>query len=651
MKKIVLLVVLVPFVILLPQEKYFIYFKDKGEGTSLIKSSPGYHQALKKISPRALARRQKVMNGDSLITFEDLPLNESYISQLKSVGIKIVNKLDWFNAVSAYLDNNLKNRTEHLPFVEKIVPVKVLTFRDDQPENNNLVKRGSTAEQSYGNSYEQLALSDVPIVHSKGITGNGIIIGMLDTGFNWKYHDALKNSDVLAEYDYVFHDSVTANQSVDVPGQDSHGTFVFSVIGGYKDSMLIGSSFGSSFILAKTEDIRSETHIEEDNYAAALEWMENLGVDVTSSSLGYNEFTSGTSYTYADMNGHTTIVTRAAELAFQRGVVTITAAGNEGVSKWYHIIAPADGYNTIAVGAVYADNQVAIFSSRGPTYDGRIKPDVVTMGVDVYGASTNGTDLYTYGNGTSSATPIAGGIAGLLLSAFPHLSNVQVRDIFHETADNSEEPDNDRGYGLLSAAKAISFPNLQNVNGNYLIHKAFIDSFSVTDVRLYYSTDNTNFNKIQMNSENNYAFRTQLPAFSLDQEVNFYFTFKDENGNIHRDPEGRNYKIQYGNMRVSLNIALAPPADYVLSHNYPNPFNSYTTINFISHGNLPAELVIYDALGRKVKTLFKGIAFSGTNRSIWDGTTDLGYAAASGIYFYTLNLNGNLYTSKMVYLK
>jgi serine protease AprX len=651
MKKIVLVVILFPFVVILPQEKYFIYFKDKGKNVSLLKSSPDYSRALEKISPRALARRQKVMNSDSLVTFEDLPVDEKYISQLKSIGVKIVNELDWFNAVSAYLDENLRNQAAKLPFVKKIVPVKVLSFRNSQPLYNRLAKSGNAAEQDYGNSYDQLALSDIPLVQSKGITGSGIIIGVLDTGFDWKFHEALKNADVLDEYDFVFHDSVTANQSQDVPGQDSHGTYVFSVISGYKDSILIGASYGSSFILAKTEDIRSETHVEEDNYAAALEWMENLGVDVTSSSLGYNEFTSGTSYTYADMNGHTTIVTQAAELAFQRGVVTITAAGNEGNKSWYYIIAPADGYNTIAVGAVYFDNIIVPFSSRGPTYDGRIKPDVVAMGVDVYGASRNGINLYTYGSGTSSATPIAGGIAGLLLSAFPYLSNVQVRDIFHETSDNAENPNNERGYGLLSAAKAISFPNLQNINGDYVIHKAFIDSFSVIDAKLHYSTDNSNFTDIDLNAENAYAFKAPLPAFSLNQEVNFYFTFTDENGTVHRDPDGRNYKMRYGDMNISLNIDLSSPADYVLSHNYPNPFNSYTSINFVSAGNFPAELIIFDALGRKVKTLFHGTAIAGTNRTTWNGWTDSGYEAASGIYFYTLNLNGNLYTGKMVYLK
>ena len=651
MKKFIFLFILIPFTLSLAQDKYFIYFTDKGPDASLQKTSLSYKEAFKKISPRALERREKVMNKNSVITFEDLPVYKNYISELISQGIKIENKLDWFNAVSAYLTNDMKGEVEKLPFVQKVEPVKILKFSDDEVKESRLRKIAGADELNYGNSYAQLQLSDVPVVHSEGITGDGIIIGVLDTGFDWKEHDALKNINVLAEYDFVFHDSVTANQSNDVPGQDSHGTFVFSVIGGYKDSVLIGAAYGASFILAKTEDTRSETHIEEDNYAAALEWMENMGVDVTSSSLGYNQFDPGNfSYTYEDMNGKTTIVTKAAELAFQRGVVTITAAGNEGNKPWYYIIAPADGFKTMAVGAVYEDNTLASFSSRGPTYDGRIKPDVLAMGVDVYGASRNGSNLYTYGNGTSAATPIAGGIAALLLSAYPHLTNEQVRNIFHETSDNSEFPDNDRGYGLVSAAKAISFPNLQELNGNYILNKAFLDSFTVSDVQLHYSTDNVNFEDMNMDTRNAYSFKVQLPSFYTLQQVDFYFTYKDQAGNSHRDPEDKNYKFQYGDLFISLNLALRS-VNYTLSHNYPNPFNSTTAIDFVSEGNFPAELSIYDALGRKVKTLFKGTTRKGINHSVWNGKTDSGNEVASGMYIYMLNINGSLYSKKMIYLK
>ncbi len=652
MKKFIFLLLIIPFVHLHSQDKYFIYFRDKGSEASLSKSSLTYREALNNLSPHAIERRKKVMNPDSIITFEDLPVNPDYIEELNSLGIKIVNKLSWFNSVSACLTDVQKKQALSLPFVKSIVPVKVLSFQDDVMKNAGLPKSSGFDKTDYGISYEQLALSDVPVVHSKGIDGSGIIIGVLDSGFHWKFHNAFKNTRVLNEYDFVFGDSVTENQSQDVPGQDSHGTFVFSVIGGYQDSTLIGAAYGSSFLLAKTENIASETHTEEDNYAAALIWMERQGVDVTSSSLGYNTFDSGNSYTYADMDGKTTIVTKAAEMAFRRGVVTITAAGNEGSTQWYYILAPADGVKTMAVGAVYYDNMVASFSSRGPTYDGRIKPDVVTLGVDVYGASTNGSDLYTYGTGTSSATPIAGGIAALLLSAYPHLTNEQVRSIFHESSDNAGNPDNDRGYGLLSASKAISFPNLQLVNNNYMLHKAFIDTFSVSNVVLHYSTDNTNYDELNMTAENDYSFQRQLPYFVFGQEVGFYFTYDDNTGNAHRDPVDKIYKLQYGDLFVSLNIALSHfPADYILINNYPNPFNSFTTIDYVAEGNFPAELTIYDAVGRKVKTLYKGISHLGVNHNSWDGISDQGFEAASGIYIYTLNLNGKFYTRKMVYLK
>ena len=654
MKKLIIIFLFIPITIPLCQGKYFIYFKDKGPINSFQKSSPAYQKALRLLSHHAIERREKVMNSDSLITFEDIPLYADYIEQLLHLGIKIDNKLNWFNAVSAYLNDEQKQSVSSLSFVKRISLVKILYFQKNEAQILGLFRTVIPDELDYGNSYTQLALSDIPIVQSKGITGNGVIVGILDTGFR-RSHEGLNNVHVLDEYDFVFHDSITANQPEDDPAQDSHGTYVLSVIGGYKDGTLIGASYGASFVLAKTEDVRSETHVEEDNYAAALEWMENLGVDVTSSSLGYNTFDTGTSYTYQDMDGKTTIVTKAAELAFARGVVTITAAGNEGSMKWHYIIAPADGFNTMAIGAVDSDNFLASFSSRGPTYDGRIKPDIVAMGVSVFGASTSGINNFSYASGTSAATPIAGGVAALLLSVYPHLNNEQVRGIFLETSDNSDDPNNDRGYGLLSAARAISFPNLKNpvtVPGGYTLFKAFIDSFTVSRVQLHYSVDNVNFDTLSMITDGSFKYLRQLPEFALNQVVYFYFTYKDDKGNSRRDPEIINYKFRSGALYISLNLPLAGgPTNYVLSNNYPNPFNSFTRINYIASGNLPAEVIIYDALGRKVKTVFKGISITGVNTVAWDGTTDWGFDAASGIYIYVLNLNGNFYANKMVYLR
>src|SRR4030065_580429 len=320
MKNYILWIFIVFTSISFSQSKYFIFFKDKGVKPSakLEKSSGVYNNALSLLSEKSIERRINNMGENDFITYEDLPLNKAYVLQIEELGIKIENKLRWFNAVTAYLLEAEKNKVSSFSFVKKIEPVMKFVFKSPELEAPS----------------------------------------------------------------QLFKDESTENDSLDNPSQHNHGTLVFSIVGGFKEGSLIGSAFGSDFILAKTEDIRSEKHIEEDKYAAALEWMESYGVDITSSSLGYSTFDPPEfSYTYADMDGKTTIVTKALELTFRRGVVTVSSAGNEGGTSWFYITAPADGINTLAIGAVNNDNQIAAFSSRGPSYDGRIKPDVVTQGV------------------------------------------------------------------------------------------------------------------------------------------------------------------------------------------------------------------------------------------------------------------------------
>jgi len=468
----------------LAQTKYMIYFTDKGitANEQLGKSSNLYQSALNELTERSINRRIKNLGEGNIISFEDIPIKPGYIFSLESLGIKIENNLKWFNAVSAYLTDQQFEEIFQLNFIDKIEKVRILKFSNILPEVTGPLSMQSYLDFpiNYGESFDQLQLSDIPIVHSKGITGDGVLIGMLDTGFDWKNHESLQNATILAEYDFVNKDSITSDEENDQPGQHWHGTLTFSVVGGFKDNSLIGSGFGSDFVLAKTEDIRSETHVEEDNYAAALQWMENLGVDITSSSLGYSQFDASTfSYTYEDMDGKTTIVTRAAEIAFRKGVLTVNSAGNEGQTPWFYIIAPADGFNTIGVGAVNSSNEVAGFSSRGPTFDGRIKPDVVTRGVSVYGAQAGNFRGYLRASGTSLSAPIASGLASLLLSAYPHLKNTQLRNILFETAGNTTTPNNERGYGLLSALRAVEFPNLKSTQGTFTIYKMFIEKENI----------------------------------------------------------------------------------------------------------------------------------------------------------------------------
>ena len=659
MNKKIFLLLLILTSISFSQQKYFIYFKDKGvaKNTYLSKASAEYQTAFNSLTEKAIERRKKNL-GDEIIRFEDLPVEDNYINELENLGVRIVHKLNWFNCVSAFIPSEKINLVKSLPFVEDFKAVKRISYKKDfLPETILKENYFNIFTNDYGNSFTQLNLSDIPFVHSKGIDGKNVLVGLLDSGFDWQRHSSLKTRDVIAEYDFVFDDSVTANQEQDVPGQDFHGTLVFSIIGGYRDSVLIGSAYNSSFLLAKTEYIATETHVEEDNYAAALIWMENLGVDVTSSSLGYSEFDPGEdSYTYQDMNGKTTIVSKAVDLAFERGVVTFTSAGNEGNSKWKYITAPADAFNVIAVGSVDSQNRLANFSSLGPTFDGRIKPEVVAMGVSVYGALAGTTDEYRYANGTSTSSPIAAGVAALLLSKFPYLKNTQVRSIILESSSNSQSPNNQIGYGLISAKKALEFPNIRQLNGTYLLNKIFFEeSVNPNSVQLHLSGEGSSFTSINFNTFKDDSYEFILPTFSDGKRIEFYFTYQDSAGNSFRVPSDKNYKMIYGSLNISLNLNLINDnLDYTVSDVYPNPFlpfkNKVVRINYRSSGNEQFRLSIIDASGRSVKEIFQ-ISNPGENIVEWDGTNDEKIICSSGVYYFLISLNGQQFGKKLILLK
>jgi subtilisin family serine protease len=661
--KLLLLFVITLCTISFGQTKYFIYFKDKGPGSgeSLNKSDIYYIDAIKTLTTAAIERREKTL-GEDFVDYDDIPVNENYIKTIEDQGIKIVNKLSWFNSVSAYLASEQRNTIIALPFVKEITQVRTLKFKSEKLKSSDALNKTTIAVPDYGISYSQLQMEDIPAVHAAGITGQGVLIGLLDTGFDWREHESLKNKNVVGEYDFINHDSVTAQQPgdpiVDGERQDAHGTLVFSVVGGYKDSTFIGASFNSSFLLAKTENIASESHIEEDNYAAALIWMENQGVQITSSSLGYNIFDDTTySYTYQQMDGNTTIVAKACKLAFHKGVVTITAAGNEGDQPWMYIDTPADEDSIIAVGAVDGQNSVASFSSLGPTADGRLKPEVVALGVGVWGAVSGTVSDYVPESGTSLSTPIVCGVAGLLLSASPYLTNRQVRDIFLETSDNTAFPNNSRGYGLISAVKAVSFPNIHFISSSslYMLNKIYIDKNVVSSsVHINYTVANNKPVDTTMTFDGTFRFNYTFPSFPSNEEVDFYFTYLDSQGHTYRDPAnaGVHYKYLSGSLNVALNLSLNSPLDYgILSQNYPNPFNSSTTIRFKSVGNQSGELDIFNILGERVRTIYIPNSIAGENSIQWNGKGNFGNTLPSGIYVYSLNLAGSFYTKKMVYLK
>ncbi len=661
MKKIILFL-LILFTVTYSQTKYLIYFKDKdvAPGNALYKNEAVYNEAMSLLTQRCIERREKVMPANHLVTYADIPIKTEYINDIIKLGIKIQNKLRWFNAVSAYLTTGQKSEVLKYSFVEKVVPVRIFRIDPNMPVVKNPTvdqSRVQSSSSDYGPSYPQYELCKIPEVQAKGITGKGVIIGILDDGFIWQHHEALAARKVLNQYNFVFHTTSVAPQPGDSPVSGQHGTYVFSILAGYKVGSIIGPAYNSSFLLAKTEDDRSESPIEEDNYAAALQWMESQGVDITTSSLGYNIFDDTVKspiYTYKDLNGNTSLITKAINLAFDRGVLTFTAAGNEGDNSWHYVDFPADGFNVLAVGAVYNDNTVAAFSSRGPTYDGRIKPDVVAQGVNVYGADANTTNGYEYADGTSCSTPIAAGIGAMLLSTFPYLTNVQAREILRETAGNASSPNNDRGWGLLNAEKAISYPNIYDNNGSYEVNKIFFSDHGVipSSAKIHYSNTDNSFTTANLTYNDTLKYGFILPSMPNDTKVYFYYTYNDSLGSSHQDPTSDYYTYIYGDTNIVtgvMNNTVAP--EYVLSTNYPNPFNSSTTIVFNSAVTQHAKLIIMDAIGQVVKVLFDGMATPGSYSLVWNGKNSSGKFCASGVYYYILKLGGKDYGNKMILLK
>ncbi|MDP3831977.1 MAG: S8 family serine peptidase, partial [Ignavibacteriaceae bacterium] len=222
-----------------PQEKYIVYFKDKGinKNSILSKSSSYYAKAINNLSQKSIERRERSFISDDIVTYEDIPVIEEYVESIENAGGKIHHRLKWFNAVSVYINSDRINFIKTLPFVEKVEPVKKYIRKTEfnfiEVSNSDFNKSSFTNTLDYGFSFTQLDLSDIPAVHTRGIAGTNILIGLLDTGFDWQQHEALSNSKVIAEYDFVFNDNITRNEANDASSQHNHGTYVFSIVGGY----------------------------------------------------------------------------------------------------------------------------------------------------------------------------------------------------------------------------------------------------------------------------------------------------------------------------------------------------------------------------------------------------------------------------------
>ena len=438
----------------------WVFFSDKGNETQNYFQKPSTV-----VSEKSLKRRAKVLSEDKLISTTDLPVNQNYIDQIQSLGFQVKQKTKWFNGVSGWATRSELAQFAGLPFVKQLDIVyrfKKDKFdeetQNDIPEepNQNLSKPEGTHSLNYGQSFTQLNQITVPQVHDLGYTGAGVTICMMDAGFDrWTTHQVFSTMNVIATWDFVNGDP-DVEDGTDM-GEGSHGCATLSLIGGFYEGQLIGPAFGADFILAKTENTDSETPIEEDNWIAALEWADSIGVDVTSTSLSYLDYEPPyPSYTWEDMDGNTAKITNGADYAVSIGIFVVNSASNYGYDPNHNTLgAPADGDSVIAVGSVTSSGSRSSFSSVGPTVDGRIKPDLMAMGSNDYHACNWTNNCYGNGDGTSYSCPLLAGAAALLLQADPNLTPMQLAGIMKNTASLSSNPNNLMGWGIISTYDAL----------------------------------------------------------------------------------------------------------------------------------------------------------------------------------------------------
>ena len=432
---------------------YFVGFHDKA-GTPFQVDEPTAF-----LSERALARRAK---AGSEVTETDLPISPAYEQAVLDAGADIWLRSRWMNGVVVRGNKKLIDQVATLPFVDTVF--YAAPFQYDRPARRPAPARFTQPAPRvesvpvspifYGFGYKDLARMNGDSLHALGFRGRGVLVAVFDGGFpSVGYKDFLgydQPEAVPGNYDLVEQDSTALDGS-------THGATVLSTMAAHHPFFFIGTAPEARYLLFKTENSRGEHRMEELNYAIALEMADSAGVDLVNSSLGYTTFTdTSMNYAYADLDGKTSPASVAIGRAFERGMVIVTSAGNNGADDWHHIGIPADAPDAFSIGALGPDDERAYFSSFGPTADGRVKPDVSGPGVMIAAVASNGQGM-TAANGTSLSAPLVTGLIACLMQAVPEATNREILDAIRATASQASEPDASLGYGKPDFAAAYRY--------------------------------------------------------------------------------------------------------------------------------------------------------------------------------------------------
>lgn len=424
--------------------KFRIYLKDKGFNEYTLEDPSQF------LSPKSIDRK-KTQNVE--IDERDFPISKDYFKLVEKAGSKVVSHSKWFNTIVVRVSDSLKiNEISSLSFVDSVQYVwrgSVGNYEKSlRPRlNQDITLEEYPTDTVYGYCHNQFALHNATQLLNSGYRGKGIHIGVIDAGFtNFDVIPAFSTTNLLGYSNFV--------PEGDIFSASSHGTKVLSAMAVDIPGLMIGSAPDASYYLLRSEDVTSEFPVEEDYWVRAIEYADSIGLDIVNTSLGYNNFDDiKLNYTHSDLNGQTSLMSRAADFAYDKGMIIVVSGGNEGNKQWQKSTPPGDAKNVIAVGAVATDSIIASFSSHGAMADGRIKPDLVSVGKQAITIGDDGTIGRT--NGTSLASPFLTGLIASLWSVNPALHRSELIDIIKRSSDRYANPDSIYGYGIPNFQKAL----------------------------------------------------------------------------------------------------------------------------------------------------------------------------------------------------
>ncbi len=482
---------------------YVIHFSDKGQNTDAAINPSLY------LSDKAIDRRMK-----QKIAFDqsDIPVNEQYVKSISANGAKILARSRWFNTLVIEATSEMADLYSSMPFVSGIQQLdngynEVATGKSVKPFfepeqinswTNGLNSKAANDIYDYGAAFNQINQLKGQYLHNLGFSGQGMTIAVLDAGFN--------SVDIMNCFDSLrANNQIKGTRDMAQPGNNvyattmhTHGTSVLSCMGANSSGLMVGTAPKADYWLIRTEVGEYERVIEEYFWVSGAEFADSIGADLINSSLGYTEFDDPmTNHTYADMDGNTTVVTKGADMAAQKGILVVNSAGNSGGGGWWYIGAPADGDSVFSIGAVDGNGYRAGFSSVGPTHDGRLKPTVSAQGLGSAIFSPGGLG---YGSGTSFSSPITCGITACLWQALPEFVNMEIIELMKATASQANNPDSLLGWGIPNIQSAAISKSVNTKDAKKVVHTypnpvldkltiglpvAIIGKYSVEIVNLY----------------------------------------------------------------------------------------------------------------------------------------------------------------------